>query len=144
MVVDRDRELPLGRLLANHILIQKIFDLERLRYFVRTGCGGLRLVVLEDRVANRNAFVADIGPRVIARRRNQLTDNILTLVAEGTSQCLVRSSSLQAGLLLPSLPSVSSRRRTIPYTGVRRQAIPEYFIIARSGRTAQSIGGIVV
>jgi hypothetical protein len=67
MVVDGNRQLSLGGLLTDYILIQKVFDLERLRDFVRTGRGGLRLVVLEDRVANRDTFIADIGPRVIAR-----------------------------------------------------------------------------
>jgi hypothetical protein len=66
VVVHRNRELSLRGLLADYVLIQKVFDLERFRDLVGTRCGRFRLVILENRVANCNALVADVRPRVIA------------------------------------------------------------------------------
>src|SRR5438270_5290976 len=52
-------------------------------------------IVVEDRSADRNAFVADIGSRVIAGRRDQLSDGILPLMAEGTAQFRIRGVPAQ-------------------------------------------------
>jgi hypothetical protein len=53
-------------------------------------------IILDDRIADRYAFVTDVGSRVVTRRRNELTDDILTLVAEGTAEGIIRSGALQA------------------------------------------------
>jgi hypothetical protein len=53
-------------------------------------------VVFDDGIADRNTLIADIGARVITRRGNELTDYVLTLVAERTAKRVVRSSTLQA------------------------------------------------
>ena len=93
MVVDGDSELLLGFLLADDVLIQVFLQLEGFRQFVRGGVRLLVPVVLEDLVADRDAFIANVGAGIIARRGNQLADNVLALVAEGTAQGVVRTRS---------------------------------------------------
>jgi hypothetical protein len=66
---------------------------------VRSGRGRLGLIVFEDRVADRYAFVTNVCARIIARRRDQLANNVLALVTKGTTECVIRSGTLQAGLL---------------------------------------------
>jgi hypothetical protein len=51
-------------------------------------------VVLQNGVANRNALVTDIRSGVIAGGGDQLTYDVLALMAKGTAQRLVGSSSL--------------------------------------------------
>ena len=78
VVVDRHRQLLLRLVLPDHILIQKRLDLLRLRQVGRRGARlGLGPVVFQDRVAHRNALIADIGPRIIRRGRDQLRNRIL-------------------------------------------------------------------
>jgi hypothetical protein len=95
VVINGYGELALGRLLADYILIQKIFDFERLGNFVRTRGGRLGLVIFQNGIADSNAFVADVGPGVIARGGNQFPNNILTFMAEGTSKSVIGASALQ-------------------------------------------------
>jgi hypothetical protein len=85
MVVNGYREFPLGSFLADHILVEEILNLKRPRNLVGAGSGRFRLIVIENRIANGNAFITDIGPRVLARRRYQFANNILALVTEGTA-----------------------------------------------------------
>ena len=47
------------------------------------------LFVLEDGLADADALVADIGTRIVGRRRNELFDLFLRLVAERATQRLV-------------------------------------------------------
>jgi hypothetical protein len=82
MIVNRYRQLFLGPILADHILVQVFLYFQWLRKLVRRRRRQVGLVVLEDGVANGNALVANVGPRVIAGRGDQLTDNILTLMAK--------------------------------------------------------------
>jgi hypothetical protein len=100
VVINCDGELAFGGFLTDHVLIEKIFDLQRLGNFVGACGGRFRLVVLKDRVTNRYAFIADVCPRVIARRGDELTNYVLAFMTEGTSKCVVRTSALQE-LLLP-------------------------------------------
>jgi hypothetical protein len=46
-------------------------------------------IVFQDRVANGNALVADVSSRIIAGRGDELTDNVLTFMAEGTTKGIV-------------------------------------------------------
>jgi hypothetical protein len=98
VVVNRHRELFLGGLLSNHVLIEEFFYFEGLGKLVRTGGGGFRSVVLEDRIANRDALVAYICSRIVAGGRNEFPDNVLTLMAKRTAKSLVRSCTLHAYL----------------------------------------------
>jgi hypothetical protein len=81
-------------------LIEKVLYLERLGNLADARGGGLRLVVLQNRVAYSDALVANISSRIIARRRNQFPDDILTFMAKRTAKSVVRSSTLQSELLL--------------------------------------------
>src|SRR5579859_647139 len=71
VVVDRDRQFFLGLLLADDVFVEEYLDLLRFGQMVGRGCR-LRLsaVVFQNRVADGHALVADIGPRIIAGRRD--------------------------------------------------------------------------
>ena len=85
MVINSHREFTLGSFLPNHVLVEKVFDFKRPGNLVRTGGCGFGLIVVENRIADRDAFIADVRPRILARRRNQLTNDVLAFVAEGTA-----------------------------------------------------------
>ena len=51
-------------------------------------------IVLQNGIAYGDAFVADVGPGVITRRRDELADNVLTFMTKGTTQRIVRPSAL--------------------------------------------------
>jgi hypothetical protein len=67
MVVNGNCELPLGGFLTDYILVQEILDFKRFRDLVRASGRCFRLVVLEDGITNRYAFVANVGPGIITR-----------------------------------------------------------------------------
>jgi hypothetical protein len=54
-------------------------------------------IVFNNGITNRYALVTDVGSRVITRRRDKFTDDILTLMAEGTAEGIIRSGALQTG-----------------------------------------------
>jgi hypothetical protein len=85
VIVDGDGELLLGGLLPDDILVKKFFDLERLRDLVGNSGRGLDFVVLQNGIADGDALVADVRTRVIARRRDELSDYVLTFMAKRTS-----------------------------------------------------------
>jgi hypothetical protein len=67
MVVDGNSQLLLGLVLTDNVLVQKGLDLGRLRKLVRGRSGlGFRTVIFENRVADRNAFVADVSARIVS------------------------------------------------------------------------------
>src|SRR6185503_13657782 len=69
MVVNRYRQFLLGLLLADDVFVEEGLDFMRLRELVRgRSWWRRRPVIFENRVADRNAFVADIRARVVARR----------------------------------------------------------------------------
>ena len=78
MIVDGDSQLLLADLLADHILIEKIFDLRRLVKRLLTGGRFHRHIVGDDLIANINALVTDKDGGTC----DQFFDVILTLVAE--------------------------------------------------------------
>jgi len=61
VVVDCYGQFFLGWILADDVLIQKLFNLERLGQPIRRGIGLIGAIILQDRVANGNALVADVG-----------------------------------------------------------------------------------
>jgi hypothetical protein len=85
VIVNRHRQLLLGGFLTDHVLIEELLYFQRLRDLVGGPGRGLDLVVLEDGIADSNALVADVRTRIVAGRGNQLSNYILTLVAERTS-----------------------------------------------------------
>jgi hypothetical protein len=83
VVVDRDGQLLFGLVLADHVVVEEGLYFQRFGQ-VASGIGGMRLtaVVLEDRVADGYALVADVSARVVAWRRDQLAYGVLRLMAE--------------------------------------------------------------
>src|SRR5690606_27720130 len=78
MVVDRDGEGALGRVLTGHIVLQELADLGRLGQFVEFDLAGFGELFLDDFVAQIDALVADVH----AWPREELLDLLLTLSAE--------------------------------------------------------------
>jgi hypothetical protein len=68
VVVDGYRELFLGSILANYILIEILFQLKWLRKFMRSPVRLVVAVVFEDRITNRNALVTNVSSGIIAWR----------------------------------------------------------------------------
>src|ERR1035438_2055436 len=102
MVIDGDGELLLGLLLPNDVLVEEGLHLLRLRQLVgdgsRRSCGA---VVFKDGVADLHAFVADVRPGIVARRRDEFRDRVLRLVAKRTAQHLFGArSGFHSALLL--------------------------------------------
>ena len=83
VVVNRDGELLLGLVLADHVIVEEALDLSGLGEMAGGGGGSVAAaIVVEDGVADRHALVADIGARIVAGRRDQLGDGILRFMAE--------------------------------------------------------------
>jgi len=112
MVVDRDRERLLGRLLSDHVLVEGRLDL------VRGGDPGDRLrddlallILREDLIAERDALVADVDRGA----RDELPDRVLGLAAEGTAEVAVVGhglGKLRRYLVAVKVGAVSSRFTT--------------------------------
>jgi hypothetical protein len=67
VVINSNGEFLLGLFLADHILIEKGFDflgLGQLIWSRGRRCG--RAVIFQNRIANRNAFVANVSPGIVA------------------------------------------------------------------------------
>src|SRR5258706_16454995 len=71
------------------------------RLDVRGGSLWFAAVVFENRVADSDALVADVGPSVIAGAGNQLHRLILRLPAEGAAQDIRISSASPSHALYP-------------------------------------------
>src|SRR5271165_4546909 len=65
---------------------------------MRSPIGLLAEVEFQNRTAYGNAFVTNVGARVIARRGNESLDNALTLVAKRAARRIVRFSAFHADL----------------------------------------------
>ena len=85
MVVDGDRERPLGGLLADHVLVEDLVDLARLRQVLELEDGRSGELLVDDLVAEIDALVADVD----ARAGDQLLDLALRLAAEAAEELLV-------------------------------------------------------
>ena len=67
VVVNRHRQLLLGLLLADHVLVEEAFHFLRLGQLIGGGGGRRRgAVVFQDGIADRHALVANVGPGIIA------------------------------------------------------------------------------
>jgi hypothetical protein len=86
VVVDGDREGTLGRLLADHVLVQDLVDLTRLGQVLELEYRRRRQLFVDDLVTEIDAFVADID----AGSGDQLLDLALGLAAEAAEKLLVR------------------------------------------------------
>ena len=92
VVVDCDSQLLLGLVLAYDVIVEETFDLS---WLGEMACGGgwniAAAIVVEDRVTDGNALVADVGARVVAGRRDQLGHGVLRLVTERAAKCFFGS-----------------------------------------------------
>ncbi len=85
MIVDRDRERPLGPLLPDHVLVEDVLDL-RGRGNLGDAIRNLALLVLrQDLIAERDALIADVD----RWPGNELPDGVLRFAAEGAAEVLV-------------------------------------------------------
>ena len=85
VVVDRHRQLLLGGFLADHVLIEEFLHFQRFGDLVGSSRGRFDLVVFQDRVADRDALVADVCARIVAGGGDQLSDYVLALMAKRTA-----------------------------------------------------------
>jgi hypothetical protein len=97
VVVDGDGEDLLGVLLADDVVVQELVDLTGLGQLVEADLGGLRQLLLDDLVAQIDAFVADVDTWT----RDQLLDLLLRLAAERALQQLPAIPKLRHGLPAP-------------------------------------------
>jgi hypothetical protein len=65
MVVDGYRELLLGSILADYILIEILFQLKWLWEFMRSPIRLVVAVIFEDRITYRNALITNVSSRII-------------------------------------------------------------------------------
>src|SRR5579863_7036617 len=87
VVVNGDGELLLGLLLADDVFVEESFDFGGLGKLIGSSCGRSGgAVVFENRVADGDALVADVGPGVVTRGGDQLGYGVLRFVAERAAQ----------------------------------------------------------
>jgi hypothetical protein len=85
VVVDGDRQRPLGGLLADHVLVEHIANLDRLGQVLQLEDRRRRQLLVDDLVAEIDALVADVD----AGAGDQLLDLALGLAAEAAEELLV-------------------------------------------------------
>src|SRR5206468_10247674 len=82
MVVDRNGQGLLRVLLADHVGVEELEDLPRLRQLLEPDLSALAELLLDDLVAEVDALVADVDPWP----RDELLDLLLALPAERALQ----------------------------------------------------------
>jgi hypothetical protein len=85
VVVDGHREGPLRLFLADYVLVEDRVDLLRLRQVLEVEGGSGCQLLVDDLVAEIDAFVADVD----AGSGDQLLDLALRLAAEAAEELLV-------------------------------------------------------
>ena len=88
MVVNRDGQLLLRFVLADHVSVEKRLDLRRARQAAIGRAGLFALLVFENLLADAHALVADIRARIFRWRADELLHLLLRFMAEGTAQRL--------------------------------------------------------
>jgi hypothetical protein len=85
VVVHGYRKLLLRGFLPNHVLVKELLDFQWFGNLVGAAPGRLGLVILQNRVANSDALVADVGAGIVAGGGNEFTDYVLALMTKRTS-----------------------------------------------------------
>jgi len=85
VVVDGDGQRPLGALLPDHVLVEDLVDLLRLRQVLELEARRSGELLVDDLVAEVDALVADVD----AGAGDQLLDLALRLTAEAAEELLV-------------------------------------------------------
>jgi hypothetical protein len=96
VVVNGDRERPLGRLLPDDVLLEDLVDLARLREVLQLEARRGGQLLVDDLVTEIDALVAD----VYAGAGDQLLDLALRLAAEAAQELLVGFGGTCQGILL--------------------------------------------
>jgi len=113
VVVDGDRERPLGALLADHVLLEDVVDLPWLGKVLELEGRGSRELLIDDLVTEIDALVTDVD----AGAGNQLLDLTLRLPAEAAEELLVRfGGTCQRNYSL----GIASPGRLLPRSKLRR------------------------
>src|SRR3974390_2109996 len=89
MIVDRNRQFLLRALLPDYVAVEKLLDLRRAGKPTRRSRCLFPLLVLENLLTNSHALIADVRPRIVRRRTDQLLYLLLGLMTEGTAQGLI-------------------------------------------------------
>jgi hypothetical protein len=97
VVINRNSQFLLGSFLSDYVLIQILLQLERPRKFARCAVALFMAIVLDDRIAYRDTFIANVCPGIIAGGGDEFANYILTFVTKRTAEGIVRSGALQAG-----------------------------------------------
>src|SRR2546427_855 len=98
VVVDRDGEGLLGALLPDHVLVQHVLDLGG-RGDLGDRLSDLPLLVLgQDLVAQRDAFITDVDPRA----GDEFPDRVLGLAAERAAEVLIVGHGAQTWEAAPA------------------------------------------
>ena len=128
VVVDGDREHLLGVVLADHVVVQDLVDLERRRHAVaRLHQRGLVLLA-DDVHAQLDAFVADED----GRAGDQLADLVLALAAEGAiERVLALPAAADPLILLISTLAQYARARIDAIAATCAQHCSHRTILAR-------------
>jgi hypothetical protein len=85
VVVDGHRQGSLGRVLADHVLLQDVVDLPRFGQVLELDRGGRGELLVDDLVAEVDALVADVDTGA----GDQLFDLALRLAAKAAEELLV-------------------------------------------------------
>lgn len=101
VVVDRDGERTLRRVLTDDVLVEERGDLTRLGQLCEDREGRLTELLLDDLVAQLDALVADVH----AGTGDELLDLLLGLAAEGTLQERIGLTELRHARLVPTCGS---------------------------------------
>jgi len=86
VVIDGDGQFLLRGVLTDHVLIQVLFQFQRLRELMRRGPAGLVAIVFQNRIAYGDAFVTNVSARVIGGGGDQFADNVLALMTKRTTE----------------------------------------------------------
>src|SRR6185437_3503165 len=121
MVVDRDREHLFGALLADHVLVEDLLDLVRLRQLVAGALGAVLELFPDDVVAELDALVTN----EYGRPRDELADLVLALPAKGAVEELtvvVAAAGIVAAHQIPSREATQPRKPCIAWGAPARQS----------------------
>ena len=131
VVVDGDGQGALGGVLADHVALEEIANLDGLGQLVELDVIGVSELLFDDLVAQVDAFVADVH----AGTRDELLDLLLALSAERALQQVTAVSDARHVLVRSLLPL---RRRSRKSFG----RLPDATRLSRKGRPiiANSVG----
>ena len=91
VLINSDTETLLGFLLADHVFVQKVFNILRLRQVSANSCRIGPFVVMNDLVTDIDAFIANVN----AGASDQFSNVVLRLAAKRTAEKFFRPSKVR-------------------------------------------------